>query len=98
MEVEMTAGRSHIVDIAAALRDPGRYFAEPKEILDAFGLDRETKIRLLDEWERDARSLAVAEEEGLADGEPSMLRRIRQARHALAGADMEPANGATKHG
>ena len=94
----MPTGRSPIIDIAAALRDPGRYFAEPREILGAFGLDRETKLRLLDEWERDARSLSVAEEEGLSDGEPSMLSRIRQARHALAGPGPAPACGATKHG
>jgi len=94
----MPTGRSAIIDIAAALRDPGRYFAEPREILDAFGLDRETKLRLLEEWEQDARSLAVAEEEGLSDSEPSMLSRIRQARHALGGPGATPASGTTKHG
>jgi CO/xanthine dehydrogenase FAD-binding subunit len=97
-ETQMPTGHSPTIDIAAALRDPGRYFAEPREILDAFGLDRETKLRLLEEWERDARSLAVAEEEGLTDGEPSMLGRIRQARLALGGAEPAPVAGTTKHG
>jgi hypothetical protein len=94
----MTATRSDIVDITAALRDPGRYFAEPDDLLHASGLDRDTKLKLLEEWERDARGLAVAEEEGLSEGEPSMLCRIRAARRALAGAAGSKASGTTKHG
>jgi hypothetical protein len=92
----MTAG--HAIDIAAALRDPRRYFTEPQEVLDRPGLDCETRLRLLEEWERDARSLAVAEEEGLSGGEPSMLGRIRRARRMLVGDDAADAGSATKHG
>jgi hypothetical protein len=98
MEEQMTTSQPPIVDIAAALRDPGRYFAEPEDVLQAFGLDRETKLKLLEEWERDARSLAVAEEEGMDEGEPSMLGRIRAARRALSGAEASKPGGTTKHG
>ena len=85
------------LDLDTVLRDPGRHFAEPQDIVDAAGLDRTTKLKLLEEWERDARGLAVAEDEGLDGGEASMLARIRHARRALA-ADETATKGATKHG
>lgn len=85
------------LDLAAALRDPGRHFAEPQDILEARGLDRATKLDLLDQWEHDARALAVAEEEGLGGGETTMLARIRHARRAL-GADDDRIGSAAKHG
>jgi hypothetical protein len=94
----MTAITPKTIDIAAALRDPGRYFLEPRDVVDATGLDQDTKLKLLEEWERDARALAVAEEEGLSDGEPSMLGRIRQARRRLTGDKISDIGGPTKHG
>jgi hypothetical protein len=85
------------LDLDTVQRDPGRHFAEPQDIVDAAGLDRVTKLKLLEEWERDARALSVAEDEGLSGGEAPMLARIRHARRALA--DDEPAaKGTTKHG
>jgi hypothetical protein len=85
------------LDLAAALRDPGRHFSLPQDVVDAAGIDHATKLKLLEEWERDARGLAVAEDEGLDGGEASMLARIRHARRALA-ADESTTSGATKHG
>ena len=85
------------LDLETAQRDPSRHFAEPQDIVDAAGLDRTTKLKLLEEWERDARGLAVAEDEGLDGGEAPMLARIRNARRALA-ADEPATKGATKHG
>jgi hypothetical protein len=96
MEECMTSG--HTIDIAAALRDPRRYFADPREVVDVPGLDRNIRLKLLEEWERDARSLAVAEEEGLSGGEPSMLGRIRLARRQLMGDEVGEAGSTTKHG
>lgn len=86
------------LDFEAALRDPARYFAEPQDILSDEGLDRAAKLKLLDEWERDARGLSVAEDEGLGGGEPTMLARICNARRALTGAGARTGGGATKHG
>jgi hypothetical protein len=94
----MTANSPQTIDIVAALRDPGRYFPEPQDVVNAIGLDQDTKLKLLEEWERDARGLAVAEEEGLSDGEASMLRRIRQARRALTGDETPDTSSPTKHG
>jgi len=85
------------LDLETAQRDPSRHFAQPQDIVDAAGLDLATKLKLLAEWERDARSLAVAEDEGLSGGEAPMLARIRHARRALAGEE-PAAKGATKHG
>jgi len=85
------------LDLATILRDPGRHFAEPQDIVDASDLDRAAKLKLLEEWERDARGLAVADDEGLSGGEAPMLARIRNARRALDAGETAP-KGATKHG
>jgi hypothetical protein len=85
-------------DLDKALRDPGRYFPEPQDIVDAAHIDRSAKLKLLDQWEHDARSLAVAEEEGLDGGEAPMLGRIRLARHRLGQGEPAPSSGTTKHG
>jgi hypothetical protein len=53
---------------------------------------------LLRQWERDARGLAVAEEEGMSGGEESMLGRVRHAIQALGEDEAEAAAPATKHG
>ncbi len=76
------------IDLAKALLDPAGTFAQPS-----------AKIRLLEEWERAARELAVAEDEGMTGGEESMLNRVRQAIAALgASEEAEHPGGSTKHG
>ena len=88
------------LDLEAARTDPAGTFSAPSDIVRRKDLKRETKIELLREWEREARALAVAEEEGMMGGEESMLARVRRALHEL-GADTdeaEAAGHATKHG
>jgi hypothetical protein len=87
------------VDIEKALVDPAGTFAQPDDIVRQRDLPRSAKIRLLAEWERGARELAVAEDEGMTGGEESMLNRVRRAIAAL-GADDEAGQPAssTKHG
>ena len=41
------------------------------------------QLKLLRQWEQDARGLAEAESEGMGGGEESMLGRVREALHAL---------------
>jgi hypothetical protein len=94
----MTTDHPVRMDIAAALRDPAGHFKDPQAVLRASGIDREDKLRLLEEWERDARALAVAEEEGLSEGEPSMLARVREARLSLTGGAPAKTGSTTKHG
>jgi hypothetical protein len=62
-------------------------------------LSRRQKLDLLEQWERDARALAVADEEGMVGGNESMLRRVRRAIAALGGDEIDEKAGATtKHG
>ena len=72
-------------DFEAALRDPAAAFREPKNIVALSTLSPAHKLALLRRWEREARALSVAEEEGMIGGEPSMLSRVRQALQSLGG-------------
>jgi len=85
------------IDISKALLDPASVFAQPREIVGNPDLPHDVKLRLLRQWERDARALAVAEEEGMSGGEESMLGRVRLALQAL-GEDADASDAATKHG
>ena len=87
------------IDLKKALLDPAGTFAQPDDIVRHPDLPRGTKIRLLAEWERGARELAVAEDEGMTGGEESMLNRVRRAIAALGADDKarQPASS-TKHG
>jgi len=81
------------------LRDPGARFHRPRDVLDAPGLSHDQRLLILKQWERDARALAVAEEEGMAGGEESLLGRVRRAIAALGGDGEEQSVAAvTKHG
>ncbi|HTS93774.1 MAG TPA: hypothetical protein VMG55_17305 [Stellaceae bacterium] len=85
--------------LRAILRDPAARFRRPQDVLDAPGLTHDQRLEILKRWEYDARSLAVAEEEGMAGGEESLLRRVRRAIAALGGdGEAEPIGTATKHG
>jgi hypothetical protein len=91
-----TAGK---LDLEKALLDPAGSFGQPDDIVRHPDLARGTKIRLLTEWERGARELAVADDEGMTGGEESMLSRVRRAIAALgADQEVEQPTAATKHG
>ena len=85
------------IDIGKALMDPASVFSQPREIVGDPVLPRDVKLRLLRQWERDARGLAVAEEEGMSGGEESMLGRVRHAIQALGEDEAEAAAQGTKH-
>jgi len=86
------------LDFNEALLDPAGTFAEPMEIVERRDLTRSQKLQLLEQWEREARALAVAEEEGMTGGEESMLSRVRRAIAALGGGEPKPPGPSTKHG
>jgi hypothetical protein len=71
------------IDIDAALANPTAYFAEPQDVLAHSGISDKFKLKLLRQWEQDARQLAGAEGEGMGGGEDSMLGRVRQALRTL---------------
>ena len=70
-------------DIDRAMADPSAFFHQPADLLAMRGLTRGTKLRLLRHWEHDARSLAVAEGEGMSGGEESMHWRVLDAIRVL---------------
>jgi len=80
----------------SALQDPSRSFEDPQHVLDAPDMSREEKLRILKQWELDARSLAVAEEEGMNGGESNRLKRVLDALKQL-GEGAEESKAGTKH-
>ena len=87
------------VDLPAILRDPAAVFGSPQDVLDHPSLTRADRLAILEQWERDARGLSVAEEEGMAGGEESLLARVRAAIAQLErGSQPSPKGPATKHG
>jgi hypothetical protein len=70
---------SSTIDLETALRDPTVIFSEPNDIVTHPQLSREMKLSLLRQWEQTARSLSVAESEGMSGGEESKLGRVELA-------------------
>ena len=58
---------------------PQHFFSEPKDIVAHPQLSREMKLALLRQWEQIARSLSVAESEGMGGGEENKLGRVELA-------------------
>ena len=88
-------GKESAIELDRILRDPASRYSSPIDVVDDPRLSLEEKLRILRQWERDARSLAVAEEENMGGGEPSLLASVLEALGCL-GAGPNPAN-ATKH-
>jgi hypothetical protein len=87
------------IDLAKARRDPASVFAKPADVIGVASLSHHQKLDILQHWERDARAIAVADEEGMTGGEESMLSRVRRAIVALGGDEADEKSGATtKHG
>jgi hypothetical protein len=85
-----------LFDLEKALNDPAAMFDEPDDVINMSGISNKNKLKILEQWEHDARSLAVAEEEGMAGGEESMLGRVLNA-IAKLGMNKRPKTS-TKHG
>jgi len=85
-------------DLDAALADPAGTFGEPDASL-AAKPPRADKVKLLEQWERDARELLVADAEGMPatpENEAALLQRIRRALLELGAA--ESTGQTTTHG
>ncbi len=83
-----------------AVGNPTRFYDRPRQVVRDRRLSRNEKLAILETWELEARSLAVATEENMSGGEPDMLSEVVQARIAL-GKDTHPdddAGAPTKHG
>ena len=56
--------------------DPTIKYEEPGELLEAEGISKEDKIRLLKEWELTIRQMQVAEEENMTSGPDANLQDV----------------------
>lgn len=85
-------------ELEKAVLQPWAAYKTPEEVLADRALNDSEKRRILESWERDARELAVAEEENMGGGEPNMLHRVLQALTQLPAQEEHPRGPATKHG
>ncbi len=89
-----------MTDTSKAMHDPTSVYKIPGDVVNDDSITLEDKIRILKQWEYDARELQVAEEENMAnegDG-GSMLQRVKAALHELGIFYDEDGGSATKHG
>jgi len=86
------------MNIEKALMNPADVYNQPDQVLQDASLTREQKMKILKQWEYDARVLEVAEEENMAGGEPSRLREIRQSLIELEGGGATDPPAVTKQG
>jgi hypothetical protein len=85
-------------ELERAVIEPSSVYEAPEDVLADSRLDDADKRRVLESWERDARELAVAEEENMAGGEPNRLGAVLEALAKLPAADERPRGPATLHG
>ena len=71
------------MDFEKAKLNPAAGFKSPQDVVSSQTLSRGQKIDILQRWEQDARSMEVAEEEGMPGPQPKLLQPIRDALHAL---------------
>ncbi len=64
------------VNLEEALLDPASVFEKPEEVRDHTELTKAQKIEILRRWEFAENEVAVAEEEGMVDGNPPILHRV----------------------
>jgi hypothetical protein len=92
-------GEEQVINFDEAIHDPAAHFQRPRDILNADGLSRAQRLRLLRQWEYDAMQLQVATEENMpAPGkEQAPLQEIHAALEQLNAPPTEHGGG-TKYG
>ena len=70
------------IDLERAKLSPADAFDRPEDVL-AAAISAADKKAILDQWETDAKALARAGDEGMADGEPSLLIDVNSAQKRL---------------
>jgi len=78
----MSAETSQI-SLKEMLANPSKAFSHPSQVVSAEQLSHGDKVKVLKQWELDARLLQVASEEGMSGGEASMLADVKQAQDEL---------------
>jgi hypothetical protein len=89
-----------------AMQDVARHFRSPHAVVESDELDRQQKIKLLQQWEQDLRLEMVATEENMpgkmpaqnAGGAAEQFRKVRAALKDLGVKEDDKPAGATKLG
>ena len=66
-------------DIETIIKDPGKHFRTPREVVSDRQFSLEEKRRILDSWALDAQLLSVAEEENMGGADRPGLREVKLA-------------------
>jgi len=73
------ASASSRPDIETIIKDPGKYFTSPREVVTDRDLSSDEKRKILDSWALDAQLLSVAEEENMGGRDRPGLRDVKLA-------------------
>lgn len=76
-------GDNAMTDFKKAMLSPSVVYSQPNDVVLDDTLTKEEKIKILRQWEYDARDILVAEEENMIGTEPAMLGRILHALEKL---------------
>ena len=71
------------MDFEKAKLNPAAVFNSPQEVVSSQELSREQRIEVLRQWEQEAMSMEVADEESMTGSQPNLPQPIRDALHAL---------------
>jgi hypothetical protein len=63
--------------------NPANFYRTPNDVARDRRFSDAEKLEILEAWERDARALSVADEEGMTGGEPSRLKAVVEARREI---------------
>jgi hypothetical protein len=78
------------MDIEKALSDPSSVFSTPAAVCDDPDLQWQQKVKILRQWEYDARELQVADEENMGGSGGVTLDEVLKALHQLGeGANLD---------
>jgi hypothetical protein len=66
-------------DIEQAIKDPGKYFGSPREVVADRNFSLDERRRILESWALDAELLTVAEEENMGGEDRPGLREVKLA-------------------
>ena len=67
---------------------PTTEFDAPEDVVESDDLTRKEKVRILDQWEADAKALQTATDEGMSGGQRPRLDEVKEAQTQL---DEKPA-------
>jgi hypothetical protein len=74
-----------------AIADPSRMFPNPTAVLAANNLSREEKVKILQNWELDAKRLLESADENMTDERGRERNQLPEIHKALRALDVEPA-------